>query len=57
MMVVTDIVGEVEAEPWEEAMVATEWMDHLEEQEDKVPALLWEHLAVKSFLLCPQREV
>ena len=51
MMVVTGIVGEVEAEPWEEAMVATERMDLLE---DEVPALMWEH--VESFLLCPVRE-
>ena len=44
-------------EPWEEAMVVTERMDLLEEQEDEVLALMWEHLAVKSFLLCPEREV
>ena len=33
-----------------------EWMDLREEQEDEVPALMWEHLAVKSFLLCPEKE-
>ena len=37
-------------------MVTTERMDLLEEQEDEVLALMWEHLAVKSFLLCPEQE-
>ena len=51
MMVVMGVVGEVEAEPWEEAMVATERMDLLEEQEDEVPALTLDCLEARSSVL------